>query len=134
MLRAAAEERPGRGEAMTVDVLQLLEGARDVLTVRRVFGEPYERDGMTVVPVVRMQGGGGGGQGDGGTGSGGGFGLSARPAGVFVITGAKVRWEPALDINKIIAGAQVVAVVALLTARSIAQSRAASGRRRLGRR
>ena len=112
-------EPSGREEGTTVDVQQLLDGARDVLTVRRVFGEPYERDGLSLIPVARVKGGGGGGQGDGSAGSGGGFGVSARPAGVFVIAGSTVRWEPALDLNQIIVGAQVVAVVALLAARAI---------------
>lgn len=43
-----------------MDVQQLLENARDTLTVQRVFGDPYERDGVTVIPVARVQGGGGG--------------------------------------------------------------------------
>lgn len=117
-----------------MDVQQMLEGARDALTVRRVFGEPYEREGVTVIPAARVQGGAGGGRGDapdGDSGSGGGFGLSARPAGVFVLSGDRVRWEPALDINRIVVGAQVVAVVALLTIRTIVKARAGrpSGRR-----
>lgn len=110
-----------------MDVRQMIDGVRDALTVERVFGEPYERGGTTVLPVARLQGGGGGGQGEDrakSSGVGGGFGLSARPAGVFVIRDGKVRWEAALDVNKILVGMQVVAVVALLTARSIIETRA----------
>ena len=33
----------------------------DLLTVRRVFGEPVVRDDVTVIPVARVVGGGGGG-------------------------------------------------------------------------
>jgi uncharacterized spore protein YtfJ len=108
-----------------MDVQQLIDSARDTLTVKRVFGDPYERNGVTVVPVARVQGGGGGGQGDSpdGKGFGGGGGLTARPAGVFVLTGEQVRWQPAVDVNRIVLGAQVVAVVALLTWRSVAKSR-----------
>jgi hypothetical protein len=36
-----------------------------------------------------------------------------------VIKGDDVRWQPAIDVNRIILGAQIVAVVALLTARAI---------------
>jgi hypothetical protein len=36
-----------------------------------------------------------------------------------VLTGDRVRWQPALDVNRIVVGAQVVAVVALLTWRSV---------------
>jgi hypothetical protein len=34
-----------------------------------------------------------------------------------------VRWRPVVDVNKIILGGQVVAVVALLTVRAIARMR-----------
>lgn len=116
-----------------MNVQELTDGVRDALTVQRVFGEPYERNGLTVIPVAKVQGGGGGGQGEeagGNTGVGGGFGLSARPMGVYVISGDRVRWEPALDINRIVLGAQVVAVVALLTARSITRARLRAARER----
>ncbi|MBX6341484.1 MAG: sporulation protein, partial [Thermomicrobiaceae bacterium] len=67
-----------------MDVQELLSQVRDTMTVRRVFGEPYEKDGVTVIPVARVAGGGGGGTGEGeqGKGSGGGFGVGATPAGV----------------------------------------------------
>jgi uncharacterized spore protein YtfJ len=99
-----------------------------VLTVKRVFGESYEKDGVTVIPVARVQGGAGGGGGEGpdsqGKGSGSGFGLSARPVGVFVIRGDELTWRPAVDVNRIVLGGQVVAVVALLTIRAIVKARA----------
>ncbi len=34
--------------------------ATDTLTAKRVFGEPYEKNGMTVVPVAKVMGGAGG--------------------------------------------------------------------------
>jgi uncharacterized spore protein YtfJ len=116
----------------TMDVRQLLEEARDVLTVRRVFGEPIERDGVTVLPVARVRGGGGGGSGDGpeGKGVGGGAGFSATPAGVYVIAEGRVRWQPAVDVDRVVLGGQVVAVVGLLTVRSLSRARR---RRRRGR-
>ena len=103
-------------------VLESVEKARDAVTVRRVFGEPYERNGVTVIPAASVAGGAGGGSGEGsedhGEGTGMGFGLAARPAGAFVITGDDVRWHPAIDVNRIVAGGQIVAVVALLTLRA----------------
>ena len=107
-----------------MDMEELIASARDALTVKRVFGEPYERNGVTVLPVAKMQGGGGGGQGDSadGQGFGGGGGLTARPAGVYVLTRERVRWQPAVDVTRIVVGAQVVAVVALLTWRSVAKA------------
>jgi uncharacterized spore protein YtfJ len=115
-----------RDRRQTLDVKETIEAARESLTVRRVYGEPYERNGVTVIPAASVQGGGGGGSGDqpdGKTGGGGGFGLRARPVGAYVIRGEEVRWEPALDLNRVILGGQVVALVALLVLRSIKRSR-----------
>jgi len=44
---------------------EILEQARDTFTVRRVFGEPIERDGLVLVPVAAVQGGAGAGGGEG---------------------------------------------------------------------
>jgi len=101
-----------------MDVQDVVSQARDALTVKRVFGDPFEKDGITVIPAARVSGGAGGGAGEGpigegdgtGKGSGGGFGLVARPAGVYVIRGDHVRWQPAVDVNKVIMGAQLVAI------------------------
>ena len=79
-----------------------------------------------MIPAARIGGGaGGGGEGpeDQGRGEGSGFGLSAKPAGAYVIKGDSVRWQPAVDVNRIILGAQIVAIVALLTARAVARTR-----------
>lgn len=105
----------------------IVDQARDTMTVKRVFGEPYEKNGLTVIPAARIMGGGGGGSGEGppesGHGEGGGFGVTAKPAGVYVIKGDGVRWQPAVDVNRVILGAQVVAVLALLTARTAIRAR-----------
>ena len=108
--------------------------ARDALTVKRVFGDPYEKNGLTVIPAARIMGGGGGGSGEGpqetGRGEGGGFGINAKPAGVYVIKDDSVRWQPAVDVNRVILGAQVVAILALLTARTAIRSRSKAACRR----
>jgi uncharacterized spore protein YtfJ len=75
---------------------ELLKGARDSISVRRVFGDPIEHDGVIVVPVAKVAGGGGGG-GDSEDNGGGGFGLGARPVGVYVIKDGQVSWRPAID-------------------------------------
>jgi uncharacterized spore protein YtfJ len=114
-----------------VDVNQLMEQTRDALTVTRLFGEPHDRNGATVIPVAVVRGGGGGGQGEGsgpegvgtGSGSGGGFGLAAKPAGVYVIEGNRVSWRPAVDVNRIVVGGQIVMIVALLVLRSVLRHR-----------
>jgi uncharacterized spore protein YtfJ len=107
----------------SVDVDHVLSEARDAITVRKVFGEPIERDGVTVVPAAAVRGGGGGGGGSGpdddegrptGSGSGAGFGVAARPAGAFVIRGDDVQWRPAMDVQKLaLAGMALVGVVVL---------------------
>lgn len=110
-----------------MEVNEVIAQARDTLTVKRVFGEPYEKNGVTVIPAARVQGGAGGGGGEGpqgqGKGSGSGFGLNARPVGAFLIKGDEVTWRPAVDLNKVVLGAQVVAIVALLTIRAIVKAR-----------
>ncbi|HXM58232.1 MAG TPA: spore germination protein GerW family protein [Candidatus Dormibacteraeota bacterium] len=112
---------------------EILEKARDTLTVRRVFGDPIEREGTMVVPVARVRGGAGAGEGEGkmpegetervGTGRGGGWGADAKPVGVYVIKDGDVRWRPAVDVNRVVLGGQVALVVAMLVLRSIVRNR-----------
>jgi uncharacterized spore protein YtfJ len=117
-----------------MEVQEVLAQARDSMTVKRVYGEPYEKDGVTIIPAARVQGGAGAGggedpQGQGqarGTGSG--FGVNARPVGAFIIRGGELSWRPAVDVNRIVLGGQVVAVVALLTVRAIIKARAKAKR------
>jgi uncharacterized spore protein YtfJ len=112
-----------------MDVQTILSQARDAMTVKRVFGEPIERNGVTVIPVATVAGGGGGGSGSsnedgGGSGGGVGYGMRATPAGVYVIRGDDVDWEPALDLNRVILGGQIVAIVLFMVIRSILRHRA----------
>ena len=90
-----------------MDYEEAIAKARDAITVKRVFGDPYERDGVTVIPAAAVRGGGGGGGGvdpeNGSTGSGSGFGLEGRPVGAYVIEDGNVRWEPAIDVGRIVA-------------------------------
>jgi uncharacterized spore protein YtfJ len=115
-------------DSNTLDVGKTIEGAKDAITVRRVFGEPYEKNGVTVIPAARVQGGAGGGADEApdgrGSGGGSGFGVNAKPLGAFVVKGDDVTWRPAVDVNRVILGSQVVAILALLVARSIVRSRA----------
>jgi len=115
-------------------VEELMASARESITVRRVYGEPVQQDGVTVIPAAIVGGGGGGGQGhdkSGQDGEGGGFGLTARPAGAYVIRDGDVRWMPAVDINRLVATIGTVAIVGLLLAVRIvkAQARAVQGPR-----
>ena len=50
-----------------------------------------------------------------------------RPFGrTFLIKGDEVTWWPAVDLNKVVLGAQIVAIVALFTIRAIVKVRAKS--------
>ncbi len=102
------------------NVDEMLEGAREAMSVRRVFGEAYEENGVTVIPVARVRGGGGGG-GDSENNGGGGFGLHARPVGAYVISDGDVRWRPAVDPNRIVLGWQIVAALSLFVGWRIAR-------------
>jgi len=104
-----------------MNALEVVNQAKDAITVRRVYGEPYQQDGVTIIPAANVMGGGGGGgdtEGNGGVG----FGVSARLAGAWIIKDGEARWRPALDLNRVILVGQLVAIVALLTVRSIAKA------------
>jgi uncharacterized spore protein YtfJ len=103
---------------VTMDPQLVLTGAQDALTARRVFGDPIQADGVTLVPAAIVSGGGGGGArgaADGGVG----FGLKARPAGMFVVRNGDVSWRPAVDVNRVVLGGQLVAITALLVLRPV---------------
>jgi uncharacterized spore protein YtfJ len=105
-----------------MDFLETISAARDSTTVKRIYGEAYEKNGVTVIPAaaVMSAGGGGGGQQPGGeTGSGVGYGLAGRPVGAYVIRGDEVSWEPAIDKTRLIVGGQLLALVALFLLRSL---------------
>lgn len=104
---------------------QVFTSAKDTLTVRRVYGEPIERDGITVIPAASIGGGAGGGDGrnpdDNSTGSGGGFGMGAKPIGAYVIKDGAVRWQPAVDTNRLMLVVGAVAVTALIVGGRLAR-------------
>lgn len=50
----------------------------------RVFGEPYDTGGVTIIPVARV-----------------GRGRSMRPLGVYAVRGDRVTWHPAVDQNRV---------------------------------
>ena len=105
-------------------VNDLVTTAGDLITVRRVFAEPYTQDGVTVIAAAKVAGGGGGGGGHDQhdqEGEGGGFGVRGRPSGAYVIKDGNVRWIPAVDVNRVIAVVGVVACVALITKARLAK-------------
>ena len=104
-----------------MNALDAVNQAKDVITVRRVYGEPIQEDGLTIIPAANVMGGGGGGGDTAGNG-GAGFGVRAKPAGAWVIKDGEATWRPAIDLNRTILVGQIVAIVALLVTRSIVKS------------
>lgn len=104
---------------MNVD--EMLTNARDAISVKRVYGDPVEVNGLTVIPAADVRGGGGGG-GDSDNNGGGGFGISARPVGAYVLRDGDIRWEPALDVTRTAIMGMVTAIVGLLVIRSVAKA------------
>ena len=91
-----------------MDVQEALSQANDAVSASRVYGAPYERNGVVVIPAASVRGMGGGGGGEGsqaergtGSGSGLGFGFRAHPVGAYVIRGDAVEWKPAVDTTSI---------------------------------
>jgi uncharacterized spore protein YtfJ len=105
---------------------EALQAARDAVSAKRVFGEPVERHGVTVIPAASVLGGGGGGGGEnagspagqgGEPGAGFGFGLWARPVGAIEITERGTEWKPApLDVTGVLMVGLMFAVPAALAA------------------
>jgi uncharacterized spore protein YtfJ len=113
-----------------MQVEELVRQAQDTITVRRVFADPYEVDGVTVIAAARVGGGGGGGGGHdekGGEGEGGGFGMNARPAGMYVVRGGDVVWRPAVDVNHLVTVVGAVMALLLWTRARVARSRLRHG-------
>ena len=111
-------------------VLETIREAVDSANAGKVFGQPIIQGDLILLPVATVHGGGGGGSGTGpqaggkdAGGAGGGLGVTAKPAGVFVIKDGKVGWRPAVDVNRIVLGGQLVAVTALLVLRAIVKAR-----------
>lgn len=106
---------------------EMLAETKDLVTVKKVYGDPYQSNGVTLIPAASVRGGMGGGEGEGSdsepAGRGGGIGIAARPIGAYRIKGDDVSWIPAVDVTRIITTGQVVVIVALLVFRSILRKR-----------
>jgi hypothetical protein len=119
-----------------MELRELISGVRDAASVKRVYGDPYEKNGLTVIPAATIRGGGGGdalaeGE-EGESGRRGGFGMVARPSGAWIVEDGRATWKPAIDVNRVILGGQVVALTAIIVAGGIvrAQTRRHRHRRR----
>lgn len=113
-----------------MDAQEIITRTHEALSAKVVFGEPYEKNGLTVLPAANVRGGAGGGSGEGagpqgkGTGTGSGFGLSVRPAGIYVIEHGTVTWKAAFDRNRAIALGALVLLATVWVAGRVAKARA----------
>ena len=101
----------------SMDVDRTLRKARGLMQAKRVYGEPVERDGVTVIPAASIVGGGGGGGHDDGNGTsegGMGFGMTGSPAGAWVIRDGSAEWKPFLDVTRALIGAQLLTLLLLV--------------------
>jgi len=103
---------------------EVLDEVRASIEAKRVYADPVQVDGVTVVPAATVRGGGGGGN-DGEGQSGGGFGIVGSPTGAWVVKEGQVDWKPAIDATKVLVLGELTAMVGLLAWRSvrIAQTR-----------
>jgi uncharacterized spore protein YtfJ len=107
---AEAESYATRGLDRLISTIGERLGGR--ASAKAVFGEPVERDGVTVIPVAKVRYGFGGGGGGGmsgsslddleeapemGEGGGGGGGMMASPVGYIEITKGGAHFEPIRD-------------------------------------
>jgi uncharacterized spore protein YtfJ len=104
---------------------RFVEGVRDNFTVRTVYGDPVEAQGVTVIPVAQTYfgfGGGGGGR-RGGTGGGGGG--VVRPMGFIEVTKSGARWVPITRAWQRIAIRALPPIIAVLVGRALRRRRQA---------
>ncbi|HEY5160728.1 MAG TPA: hypothetical protein VII83_06605 [Gaiellaceae bacterium] len=89
--------RPGRASRAVLDKA----------SAKRVYGEPIDLDGVTIIPVAAVHRCG---QQEGVEESEKGRGCScnsARPVGLVVIRDGQVEWKPTLDVNRMALAATV---------------------------
>lgn len=85
---------------------------------RNIYGEPVERDGVTVIPVAKAAyafGGGGGERKDGEEGSGGGGGVTLTPIGYIELKNGQSRFYRIRDRLAILAVIGVTAPLIILS-------------------
>ena len=110
----------------------LAERLGGAASAKAVFGQPVERDGVTIVPVAKVRYGFGGGCGSGpnrkGAGEGGGGGAVSSPVGFIEIRGDEARFRPITSGRKLALAIAAGALVGLLFSRGLARTRGAGCR------
>lgn len=104
---------------MAANLQEITARLGEVIGSSKVFGEPIQQGGVTVIPVFRVSGGGGAGGSDEGVkqGFGGGLRVTSRPVGVYVLREGRVSWKPSVDVNQAVLAGSAVVVAALALVR-----------------
>ena len=123
------ETQSGRSENMLERLANRIGGS---VRVKTIFGEPVEKNGVTVIPVARARWGFGGGSNAGGntrghqtgegSGTGGGGGVTVFPAGYVEVRDGRARFHPIYDpanVAQIIVASGIVAVLVLRAVRRL---------------
>lgn len=99
---------------------------------RCIYGEPVERDGVTVIPVAKAAYGfgGGGGKGELGAGEGGGGGVMLTPVGYIEIKNGETRFRPTRDPLALVPAMLAAAPALLLTAWKLTKLWRSKGQKR----
>jgi uncharacterized spore protein YtfJ len=88
-----------------------------------IYGEPVDREGVTVIPVSKAMYGFGGGEGTGtgknGTGSGGGGGMALTPVGYIEIKEGTSRFRTIRDPQTVVKIVAIGSLALLMTTKSI---------------
>jgi uncharacterized spore protein YtfJ len=106
---------------------QLIDRITLGTNARMIYGDPIERDGVTVIPVGKVRWGLGGGEGgdvEGNGGSGGGGGITVSPIGFIEIKDGLARFRPIFDpalIVQIISASAFASLLLLVGARKIVE-------------
>jgi len=108
---------------MLEEMLNRIGQMHERAAVKTVFGEPYQVNGRTIIPVAKVSYGFGFGagrgnakinganeSGGGGEGGGGGGRVSVRPVAVVEMSGTETRLKPIVDVTRLaIAGMALLA-------------------------
>src|SRR2546430_13359591 len=96
-------------------VMDVVNEAKGAMRASEVFGTPYEKNGVTIIPAAKIAGGAGGGGDQAQPQAGGvGFGASSRPVWAFAIERGWVTRLPAPALHPASLSRHLVAVLALL--------------------
>ena len=94
---------------MLEEMLNRIGQVHERASVRTVFGEPFQVNGRTIIPVAKVQYGFGFGVGrkndkeeaGAGEGGGGGAGVSVRPVAVLEISSHETKVRPVVDVTRL---------------------------------